>query len=402
MIQPTIETVRGFRAVGVSAGIKYADRYDLALIVSERPCVAAGVFTTNQIKAAPVLACQSRLATHADQIRAVVVNSGYANAMTGAAGLADAEATTAHVAQRLDVPPEAVLPLSTGVIGERLPLEKLKAGVDQAVGRLGDHWLTAAQAIMTTDTRPKLCAVTVGAGEGAYTVAGVAKGAGMIAPDMATMLAVIVTDATLTPAIAQATLRQAAHTSFNRIVVDGDMSTNDTVLLLANGTSPAENLDQFQHALNQVCQQLALSIVQDGEGATKFITISVHGAPDDEAARRVAQTLATSALVKTAFFGQDANWGRVAAAIGRAGVPLDPAALNISIAPGRDANASRADLTLVQHGVRADYREADAAKIMTADEITLTVELGQGDGWGLVWTTDFSTDYVHINADYRS
>ncbi|TVR24066.1 MAG: bifunctional glutamate N-acetyltransferase/amino-acid acetyltransferase ArgJ [Anaerolineaceae bacterium] len=397
-----IAGVSGFQVAGVHCGLKASGALDFALIVSSRPCVAAGVFTTNVVKAAPVLIGEARLKGGADGVRAVVVNTGSANAVTGEAGLRDAEQTLEWAAAALCIAPEDVLPLSTGVIGLPLPMERIKRGVEMAAASPAEDWTAAAQAITTTDTRPKTAFRRVQTPEGVFTVAGIAKGAGMIAPNMATMLAVIVTDATLTPADADSALRDATATTFNRIVVDGDMSTNDTVLLLANGASGvtvSARSAPFAGALESVCRSLAHQIVSDGEGVTKFITVSVCGATTQADAVQIAHTIATSALVKTAFYGEDANWGRILAAAGRAGVSFDPACVSLHIAEGVEQSGG---LALLLDGAPTGYAEESAQAIMRADAITLTLDLGAGAESALVWTTDFSHDYVSINADYRS
>jgi glutamate N-acetyltransferase/amino-acid N-acetyltransferase len=312
-ISQTAIGVKGFRVAGVACGLKKNDRLDLALIVSDSPCVTAGVFTTNQVKAAPVLLGIERLRTDNDKIRAIVINTGSANAVTGEVGLKNAYLTTEIVAEALNIPAHSVIPMSTGVIGAHLPMDKIKQGVIAASQQLGNDWTSTATAIMTTDTRPKYAERQVQISQGSYAIAGIAKGAGMIAPNMATMLSVIVTDVALTPAQAERLLKGATQKSFNHIVVDGDMSTNDTVLLLANGESGVilsnEELVEFEAQLNSISRELAHAIVRDGEGVTKFITIDIKGAPDDASAYQVAYTIATSALVKTAFYGNDANWG---------------------------------------------------------------------------------------------
>jgi glutamate N-acetyltransferase / amino-acid N-acetyltransferase len=408
MISDSITQVRGFKVAGVHAGLKQDGALDFGLIVSDGPCVTAGVFTTNVVKAAPVHLCMERLKTHSDKIRAVVINTGSANAMTGGQGMYDAVAVTQLTADKLGVDKQQVLSLSTGVIGELLNMEKIADGIDNTAANLGDDWHSTASAIMTTDTTPKVCEITVNRGDGTYyTIAGIAKGSGMIAPNMATMLAVIVTDAKLIAGQAQEALKMANSVSFNRIVVDGDMSTNDTALLMANGASDITiesgiDFAQFQMALIQVCRRLAQAIVRDGEGASKFISININGAPSDEAAQQIANTIATSPLVKTAFYGNDANWGRIIAAAGRAGVPLDVDKLRLYIAPGTDAHDESDELLLVDDGAPAAYDEADAMKIMQSPEITLNLELGMGSGWALVWTSDLSVDYVNINAAYRT
>ncbi len=399
-VAPSIESVSGFKASGVHCGLKKDGRPDLALIVSDAPCAGAGVFTTNRLKSAPVLLSAERLRESAAAVRAVIINTGSANACTGDQGLDNARATARYTAQRLGCAEDQVLVLSTGVIGTQLPMDKIRAGADAAAAAPGD-WAEAARAIMTTDTRPKLASVTVRDAGGSYQIAGITKGAGMIAPNMATMLGVIVTDAALTPAQAQAALAAAADASYNRIVVDGDMSPNDTVLLLANGASgvtPA--LDTFGQALTALCTYLAQAIVRDGEGVTKFIALAVNGAADDDSARQIATTIATSALVKTAFYGGDANWGRIVAAAGRAGVPFDPARASLTMASG--AGDSRESVLLFRAGVPLAYSEALATAIISAAEVDVTLDCGLGSGAALIWTCDLSHEYVTINGKYRT
>lgn len=405
-LNTTIDSVIGFRVAGVACGLKKNDQLDLALVTSETPCTVAGVFTRNEVKAAPLHVCMDRLANNPQGIHALVVNTGSANAMTGERGLRDAQETTVIAADILGYSSEDVLVLSTGVIGQPLKMDKIELGIQSAAAQLGDHWQNAASAIMTTDTMPKtICIRVQQPNGGTYTIAGIAKGAGMIAPNMGTMLGVIVTDAALSVEQADEALRMATDVTFNRIVIDGDTSTNDTVLLMANGASGVTvddgiDLMQFEMALIQVCRRLAQWIVRDGEGVTKFITVNINGAPDDEAARKIAYTIATSPLVKTAFYGNDANWGRIVAAAGRAGVPIDQNKIRLYIAPGADATDD--ELLLVENGAPTDYAEADAAHIIQHDDVTVTLELGAGDGWSAVWTTDFSHDYVSINANYRT
>jgi glutamate N-acetyltransferase/amino-acid N-acetyltransferase len=399
----TVGQVNGFRASGAAGGLRKQGGLDVALVTSDRPCVGAGVFTRNRVKAAPVLLNMRRLEENPAGIRAVVANAGNANAATGQQGMAYAEATAAFVAEKLGCAPEDVLVLSTGVIGQQLNMEALKRGIEGTLDAAPD-WEAAARAIMTTDTRPKLASVSVETPTGNYTIAGIAKGAGMIAPNMATMLGVIVTDAVLTPQQAQAGLQAANAISFNRIVVDGDMSTNDTVLLLANGASEvtlSNETDEmnFRLALSQLCIHLAKALVRDGEGATKFVTLLVTGAPDDASAQTIANTIARSPLVKTAFYGSDANWGRILAATGYAGVPIDPENMRVSIQSGEQPDGN--GYVLYDRGV-PHSDEVQAAAIMQSPSICVTVDCGVGHGEALVWTCDLSHDYISINADYRT
>lgn len=405
---PEIGAVRGFQTAGVASGLKKNNQLDFALISSDRPCVTAGVFTENRVKAAPVILDMARLEHHADKIRAVVMNSGGANACTGQQGIQNAEATARQVAEKLNCDENAVLVLSTGVIGQQLDMEKVAQGIAQSAAGLGDYWKDTAQSIMTTDTRSKMASVTVSTNDGEYTIAGIAKGSGMIAPNMATMLAVIVTDASIHQVQIDRSLGTAVNHSFNRIVVDGDMSTNDTVFLLANGASgvrlkTSDHQATFQKALNAVCQKLARDIVLDGEGATKFITINVHGAANDADARKIANTIATSALVKTAFYGNDANWGRIIAAAGRAGVSLDADRLALWISASEEVTDLSGDaLLMVRNGTPTPYSEARATEIISNESVFVLLTCGMGDGWATVWTCDLSHEYVSINADYRT
>ena len=398
-VQDAISGVRGFSVAGVCAGLKGTDALDFALIVSDRPCAAAGVFTTNLAKAAPVLLDRETLADHAGAIRAVAINTKCANACTGEVGLANAREMARLTADALKVNAEAVLVMSTGVIGAHLPMDKIARGVELASGALGQDWAAAARAIMTTDTRPKSASITAQVASGTFTIAGIAKGAGMIAPNMATMLSTIVTDAALPPEALDAALRAAVGTTFNRVVVDGDMSTNDTVLLLANGASGFEpEVTAFTNALREVCDSLARQIARDGEGATKFVQVEIIGAPNDNAAHQIAHTIATSPLVKTALYGGDANWGRVIAAAGRAGVPVDPNRMTLWV-HGPD---STAPLCLFSAGLPADYSEEEATAIMKGAEIAIALDCAAGSGGATIYTCDLSHDYVSINGHYRS
>lgn len=397
-VQERIGEVRGFRASGVSAGLKGTDALDFALVVSDTPCAAAGVFTTNLAKAAPVLLDQDILAAHADEIRAVAVNTKCANACTGDVGFANARRMAELTAEALGIAPEAVLVMSTGVIGTHLPMDKIERGAALSAAS-GSDWAAAAEAIMTTDTRSKSASVMVSGAGGEYTIAGIAKGAGMIAPNMATMLSVIVTDAALSPDELHRALSAAVSTTFNRVVVDGDMSTNDTVLLLANGAAGVTpDVTAFTEALRAVCDSLARQVARDGEGATRFVQVEVIGAPSDEAAHQIANTIATSPLVKTAIYGADANWGRIIAAAGRAGVPVDPNRMTLWM----HGPASATPLCLFSAGLPTDYREDDAMLIMKGVELHIALDCADGSGQATVYTCDLSHDYVSINGHYRS
>ncbi len=407
-VNPSIEHVPGFRVAGVHAGLKKNDALDMTLIVSSNPCVAAGVFTTNYMKAAPVLFDMEVLQGNKDHIRAVTINTKCANACTGEQGLANAREMAKLTAAKIGCAVDEVLVMSTGVIGSQLPMEKIAHGIELAAASLGSDWSAAAAGIMTTDTRPKMAAVKVTTPEGkTYRIAGIAKGAGMIAPNMATMLSVVVTDVMLPVDTAKGLLQSASETTFNRVVVDGDMSTNDTLLLLANGVSgvtlqsPAD-FTAFHEALTAVCRKLAQDIVRDGEGVTKFITLTVRGASSPEAAHQMANAIATSPLVKTAFFGNDANWGRIIAAAGRAGVPIDPDLVKLWIAPGETEDFNLGSLLLFINGMASGYGEEQAALIFKESSVSILLDLGAGNGSATVWTCDLSHDYVSINGDYRS
>ena len=399
----SITAVPGFRAAGVVCGIKKSGALDLALIASARPCVAAAVFTTNKIQSPAVIFDRELLASRPEGLEALVVNSGCANAVTGARGLADAREMARLAGQALGREGAPVAVMSTGVIGQHLPMERVGAGIRMAAGALADDAASghaAARAIMTTDTRPKEAAARVEIGGVTVTIAGMCKGAGMIHPDMATMLALVCTDVAIEPGALRAAVRWAADRSFNAVTVDGDASTNDTFLVMANGlagnaairdTASREFL-RFRDALTEVAARLAQEIARDGEGATKFVTVRVRGARTFAEARQGARVIATSSLVKTAIYGEDANWGRVLAAIGRAGIDVDPERIALWFD----------DLQLVEAGAPLPYAEADAKATLTKAEVTITVDLGLGQEAATVWTCDLSHDYVSINGDYRT
>ncbi|MAU00919.1 MAG: bifunctional ornithine acetyltransferase/N-acetylglutamate synthase [Anaerolineaceae bacterium] len=404
MLDGTVTSAKGFTAAAVAAGLKKENQLDLALVVSENDCSCAAMFTKNQVVAAPVVVDRETLAANNSRLRAVVINSKNANACTGEPGLANARATQQIAAQALGCEASQILVLSTGVIGVQLPMAKLEAGiVAGAAGLSRENGRLAAEAIMTTDTRPKHVAVRVELPGGPVIIGGMAKGAGMIHPNMATMLAALTTDAAVAPDLLDGLLKTAVNQSFNRISIDGDTSTNDTVLLLANGmsgtaVSDPESIAQFGAALNQLCTVLAHMIVRDGEGATKFVEIQVTGASSEADAHQIANTIATSPLVKTAFAGSDANWGRLLMAAGRAGVPFDQTKINLWIGVHQPD-----ELQLVANGTPTDYQEADAAAVFAQPEFMIRLDLGVGgEGTAVVWTTDLSHDYVSINADYRT
>lgn len=406
-ISPSIDKVKGFRVAGVHAGLKKDGALDFALISSEADCVTAGVFTRNKVKAAPVLLNMERLRDNAGSIRAVAINTISANACTGAVGLDNARATTEMVAERLEIDSEQVLVMSTGVIGTHLPMDKISRGVRLSSERLGDDWAAAAAGIMTTDTRPKLGSVKVQTSNGQVTLAGIVKGAGMIAPNMATMLSVIVTDAKLSLPLAQAGLSSASQETYNRIVIDGDTSTNDMVVLMCNGASGVDISDEedvqiFVDALNALARYLAQEVVRDGEGVTKFVTLDIRNAESVASAERIGQTIGASVLTKSAFYGSDANWGRIIAAAGRADVPFAPDSSSLFVAAGESVPAADRGLLIFSKGMPTDYREADAAAIMAEASITFTLDCGMGEADATVWTCDISHDYISINGDYRS
>ena len=393
--------IAGVRLGSAEAAIKKPGRQDLLLIELAPGTRAAGVFTQNAFCAAPVQLCRQRLA-ETSAVRALLINAGNANAATGAGGLADAEATTAAVADALACTPAQVLPFSTGVIGQRLPVERMLAAIPRAHAALAaDAWNGAAQAIMTTDTVSKGASRRVLTSQGEVTVTGIAKGVGMIYPDMATMLAFIGTDARLSEAAVRQCLNDAVAVSFNSVTVDGDTSTNDSCVLFATGQVGAVDVETTHSdyaliagAVTAVCTELAQAIARDGEGATRFITIEVGGATSRDEARKVAYSIAHSPLVKTAMFAGDANWGRIIMAIGKAGVEgLDPARVDVALD----------DVPLLAGGEpHPAYREELGAAVVAKPEFTIRVDLGRGDVAARVWTCDFSYDYVKINAEYRT
>ncbi len=392
-----ITAVRGIRAAGIHCGIKSGDKKDLALIVSEPPGVAAGVFTTNRVKAAPVLVT-SRL-VHAQRVYGIVANSGNANACTGERGVRDAERMSDLAAGLLGVDKGTILVASTGAIGKYLPMEKIETALPGLVQCLrGDDNGDAAAAILTTDTRPKWVAVETSVGRRRVRVGGIAKGAGMISPQMATMLAFLVTDAHVSVDILEAVLREAVDSSFNRITVDGDTSTNDMVLLLANGLArngvfglgTAEYVS-FSKAVSHVCTELAKMIVRDGEGATKFVEVRVQRARSRADADRIARAIANSCLVKTALFGNDPNWGRILAAAGYAGVDIDVRLLTLRLG----------EVVLVKGGQPVEEDVSAAAKqAVSGEEVVIALDLGLGEEEACIWTCDLSYDYVRLNAEY--
>ena len=394
-------SAKGFRAAGVAAEIKYRGRNDVALIVADEPCAAAALFTTNKVAAAPVV--YDRAVVKGGRIQAILANSGCANACTGEGGLADARLSALVTAGELGIDPRHVLVASTGVIGRRLPVDRLLAGMKlakSALGRTAAHGLEATKAIMTTDTRPKQACVTTTVGGKKVVVGGMSKGSGMIEPNMATMLGFVTTDAAVSPRMLKRALQLAVGRSFNRLVVDGDESTNDSVFLLASGMAgnreidkTGKDFDAFLGALEAVCVSLAKQMATDGEGATKFVTVTVRGAKSERDAERAARAVAKSPLAKTSWFGRDPNWGRVLAAVGYSGAEMSDMQAEVFY-DGEWA---------FRRGRIADERQlARLAKVMKKDAFTVTVDLHLGKFESSIYTCDFSLDYVHINADYTT
>lgn len=395
--------VPGFRLGTAQAGIRKADHTDLTLLLLDPDVQVAGVFTQNRFCAAPVQICRQHLQGKGQGIRALLINTGIANAGTGEAGLQAARQSCAYVAELLDLQANQVLPFSTGVIMELLPVERIKSALPTALSDARpDHWLAAARAIMTTDTVPKVVSKQLQIDGQTVTITGMSKGSGMIHPNMATMLGFIATDACIAPELMQPLTQTLADHSFNCITVDGDTSTNDAMMLMASGQAahaPVERLDsvggrQLHQALQEVALHLAQAIVRDGEGASKFMTIRVEGGANVSECRQVASAIAHSPLVKTAFFASDPNLGRILAAVGYAGIDdLQPEKIDLWLG----------DVHVATQGARhPNYREEDGQRIMQRSEIDVRVNLGRGQAEARMWTCDFSYDYVRINADYRS
>jgi len=401
--------VPGVRWGIAEAGIRKAKRKDLAVLLLDEGASVGAVFTQNRFCAAPVQICREHLAKNSDLnsvhrgIRALLINTGNANAGTGLEGLGRARASCAALAGELHLSPEQILPFSTGVIMEPLPHERIAAGLPAALADAkADNWANAAEAIMTTDTVPKAFSTRIRLGDATVTITGISKGAGMIRPNMATMLGFMATDACVSPALMATLAKNLADASFNRITIDGDTSTNDSLVVIATNQAqhtPVTSLDSpdgqaLQAAMLTVAQQLAQAIVRDGEGATKFITIHVEGGKTREECRQVAYAIAHSPLVKTAFFASDPNLGRILAAVGYAGIAdLDQTLIDLYLD----------DVLVAKNGGRhVDYVEADGQRVMKQSEITVRVMLGRGVAADTVWTCDLSYDYVKINADYRS
>ena len=400
--------ISGVRMGITQAGIRKANRDDLSVFLLDAGCAVGAVFTQNRYAAAPVQVCRTHLASGSD-VRAIVINTGNANAGTGAPGLADAQATCQAVAQALACRAEQVLPFSTGVIMEPLPMDRLLAGLPKALAQAqaadasaGARWMGMAHAIMTTDTAPKVCSRAVTLSGQTVHISGIAKGAGMIRPNMATMLGYMATDARIDPALMNGLARRLADVSFNRVTVDGDTSTNDSFVVIASQQAANPTITDMDSAdaqallaaMTEVAQYLAHAIVRDGEGATKFISVRVDGGRNDDECLKVAYAVAHSPLVKTAFFASDPNLGRILAAVGYAGIAdLDANLIELHLG----------DVHVVRGGGRNPaYREEDGQRVMKEAEIEVRIGLGRGTATQTVWTCDFSHDYVTINADYRS
>ena len=401
MISGGVCSAKGFRAAGVAAEIKYKGRNDVALVVADEPCAAAAMFTTNKVAAAPVV--YDREVVRGGRIQAILANSGCANACTGEQGLKDAKLSALVTAGELGIDPRHVLVASTGVIGRPLPMDRLLAGMrlaKAALGRTAAHGLAAEKAIMTTDTRPKEACATVRIGGKRVTVGGMSKGSGMIEPNMATMLGFITTDADVSTAMLRRALLRAVAKSFNRLVVDGDESTNDSVFLLASGKAGNQRIaragadfEAFCSALEAVCVSLARQMAADGEGATKFVTVTVRGARTEKEAERAARAVAKSPLSKTSWFGRDPNWGRVLAAVGYSGAEV----------VDMKAEVFYDSVWAFRRGEVADEAQLGRlAKVLRKDSFEVVVDLHLGKASSSVYTCDFSLDYVHINADYTT
>jgi len=388
-----VTTPKGFLAGAVEAGIKHQDRLDLGVLFSEKPCSAAAVFTTNKIKSAPVVFDRKQLKD--GMARAIVVNSGCANACTGKSGMKNAAGTAASAARKLGISKDSVLVASTGVIGTQMPMDRVKAALKRLeLAPNGGHDLV--RAMMTTDTFPKEIAVSVETATGRFTIGGVAKGAGMIHPDMATLLCFITTDASISRALLNTALKKAVSRSFNMVSVDGDTSPSDSVIVLANGMSGVKvdrrNSLAFQAGLDEVCLYLAKCIARDGEGATRLMEITVEGAASEREARQAARTISTSPLVKTAVHGADPNWGRVIAAVGRSGVRLDESRIDMYL------NGT----CVMRRGTPQDFDKKALGLTMQGKEVSIKVDLNLGTGKATAWGCDLSKEYVSINADYTT
>ena len=404
-IEGGVTAAKGFMAAGVEAGVKYKNRKDMAMVYSTMPCVAAGTFTSNVVKAAPIL-WDKKIVEESPYVQAVVVNTGIANACTGKQGMDCCAAESRCVGELLGIPEEAVLVASTGVIGMQMPVDRLQEGIRKLVQGKSDSLaagLEAAQAIMTTDTLPKQIAVEVAIGGRTVTLGGMCKGSGMIHPNMCTMLGFLTTDVCISKEMLQKALRADVVDSFNMISVDGDTSTNDTLLVLANGlagnekiTAEGEDYDTFCEALHFVTTYLARKMAGDGEGATALIEAKVIGAACKEDARILAKSVICSSLTKAAVFGHDANFGRILCALGYSGVQFDPDQVDLYF------QGKNGKMHIFGDGTACDYSEEEATRILSEPEVTILADMHMGDGEAVAWGCDLSYDYVKINADYRS
>ena len=404
-IQGGVTAAKGFEAAGVEAAIKYQNRKDMALIVSKAPCTVAGTFTSNVVKAAPVL-WDKQIVEHSAFAQAVVVNSGIANACTGKQGLDCCEAEAKCAGELLGVPTDAVLVASTGVIGMQIPVDKITAGIEKLVAAKADTLEAgsdAAHAIMTTDTISKEIAIETQIGGKTVTLGGMCKGSGMIHPNMGTMLGFIMTDAAISKNLLDKALKGSIEDTFNMVSVDGDTSTNDTVLVMANGmagnpeiTEENEDYEAFKEALLAVNTYLAKQIAGDGEGASRLFEVQVKHAKDKQTAKVLAKSIITSNLTKCAIFGKDANWGRILCAMGYSGAQFDPLKVDIVMA------SEKGEIALVENGVATAFDEEKAAEILSPDVVIAKVDVRDGDAEATAWGCDLTYDYVKINADYRS
>ena len=405
IINGGVTAAKGFQATGTEAGIKYANRKDMAMIYSEEPCVAAATFTTNVVKAANVL-WDKQIVDNAPFLQAVVVNAGIANAGTGQQGMEICEATAKKAADVLHIPANAVAVGSTGVIGMQVPVDKIKAGIEKMVPKLGgtlEDGLIAAQSIMTTDTISKEAAVTFEIGGKTVTLGGMCKGSGMIHPNMCTMLGYLTTDLNISKELLAKALKEDVQDTFNMITVDGDTSTNDTLLILANGlagnpeiTSENEDYAIFKEALNYVNQTLAKMMAGDGEGATALIEVKVINADTKENAKLLSKSVVGSSLTKAAIYGHDSNWGRILCALGYSGAQFNPNIVDIAY----EGNGKK--IQVCQKSMMVDYSEAEATEILSSPEVTILVNMNAGTASATAWGCDLTYDYVKINADYRS
>ena len=405
IIDGGVTAAKGFLAAGLAAGIKKGNKKDMAMIYSSTPCMAAGTFTTNLVKAAPVKWDQE-IVYHQPSAQAVVINSGVANACTGSEGMECCQMTAQEAAKVLNIAPTQVLVASTGVIGQQLPMDQIREGVRNLAPLLSgarEASALAAQAIMTTDTVPKEVAVTVELGGQTVTIGGMCKGSGMIHPNMCTMLSFATTDAAISREMLQKALSDVVKDTYNMVSVDGDTSTNDTVLLLANGmaenpeiTEDCEDYETFKEALLYVNTCLAKKIAGDGEGATALFEVKVVGAENKEQAVTLAKSVITSNLTKAAIFGHDANWGRILCAMGYSGAQFDPDRVDLYF------ESAAGKLQIIENGVAVDYSEEEATRILSEKEVTAVADLKAGDARATAWGCDLTYDYVKINADYRS